>query len=85
MRNVNTNVQNNVILYKNEDTYDFIVAKLLFCGWVFCNTLIAAATYNPKYITTWHKDVSWAEYVKTNGASFMYFTYSIIIGNVQYI
>ncbi|XP_050598264.1 transmembrane protein 223 [Bombus affinis] len=80
LRNVNTNVQNNVILYKNKDTYDFIVLKLLFYGWVFCNTLVAVATYNPKYITTWHKDVSWAEYVMTNGASFIYFVYSTIIG-----
>lgn len=80
LKDVNTNVQNNVILYKNKDTYDFIVIKLLFYGWIFCNTLIAVATYNPKYITTWCKDISWAEYIKINGASFMYFAYSIIIG-----
>lgn len=85
MRNVNTNVQNNVMLYKNNDTYDFIVTKLLFFGWVFCNALIAVTTYNPKYITTWRKDISWAEYIKTNGISFIYFMYSIIIGNIQYI
>ncbi|XP_060818684.1 transmembrane protein 223 [Bombus pascuorum] len=80
LRNVNTNVQNNVILYKNKDTHDFIIAKLLLYGWIFCNTLISVATYNPKYITTWRKDISWSEYLKINGALIMYFAYSIIIG-----
>ncbi|XP_043591069.1 transmembrane protein 223 [Bombus pyrosoma] len=80
LSNINTNVQNNVILYKNEDTYDFIIMKLLFYGWFFCNALIAWTTYNPKYITTWRKDISWAEYMKINGASFIYFAYSTIIG-----
>lgn len=82
LRKVNTNVQNNVILYTNNDSYDFIVVKLLFYGWFFCNTLIAVATYNPKYITTFRNNISWLEYLRVNGTSLLYFTYCVTVGPV---
>ncbi|XP_043509474.1 uncharacterized protein LOC122528443 [Frieseomelitta varia] len=76
--NVNTNVQNNVMLYKNTSSTVFI--KLVFFGWGFCNIIIALMTFNPKYVSTWFEDLTWTEYLKRNGIALMYFIYSVLAG-----
>lgn len=81
IRNINTNIQNNVILYKNNSKNDFILLKVIFYGWCICNTLWLLNTYNSKYISTLFENISWNQYLKRNGLNIMYFMYFGIIGN----
>ncbi|CAD1472601.1 unnamed protein product, partial [Heterotrigona itama] len=74
--NINTNVQNNVILYKN--TTNTIFLKIIFFGWGFCNIILTLITFNPKYISMWFEDLTWKEYFKRNGLTWIYFIYSIL-------
>ena len=71
------------MLYKNTTSTVFI--KLVFFGWGFCNIMLALMTFNPKYISTWFEDLTWTEYLKRNGIALMYFIYSVLAGNIQYI
>ncbi|XP_076753106.1 uncharacterized protein LOC143424729 [Xylocopa sonorina] len=77
---VNTDIQNNVILYKNENRNDFIILKIISYGWIICNTVLMGCTYNPKYIETFFKKITWKEYIYLHGLNLCYFTYSISLG-----
>ena len=57
----------------------------MFFGWGFCNIVLALITFSPNYMSTWFEDLTWTEYLKKNGISYMYFIYSILAGNIQYI
>nr|XP_012143099.1 PREDICTED: uncharacterized protein LOC105662746 isoform X2 [Megachile rotundata] len=46
----------------------------------FSCELLSYYTFDPKFILTWRKNVSWAEYLKLNGTNLLYFVYAIIVG-----
>lgn len=81
IRYINTNIQNNVILYKNNSKNEFILLKVMFYGWGISSILFLLNTYNPKYISTLFENISWNEYFKRNGLHMVYFINFIIIGN----
>lgn len=82
IRYINTNIQNNVILYKNNSKNEFILLKVMFYGWGISSILFLLNTYNPKYISTLFENISWNEYFKRNGLHMVYFINFIIIGPV---
>lgn len=75
-----TKIKNNVILYKNERTRDFIILRIVFYGWLFVCVLMALVSYDPKIFTTWSVCKDWSEYLKVNGAGCLYFGYAIFVG-----
>ncbi|CAK9801424.1 Transmembrane protein 223 [Anthophora quadrimaculata] len=77
---VNTNVSNNVIMYKHEKKLDSIMLKMLFFGWGFCSMIMAYYTYNSKFILTFSENLSWKEYFKINGINLIYFLYATTLG-----
>ncbi|XP_017875592.1 transmembrane protein 223-like [Ceratina calcarata] len=78
--NINTKVKNNVILYKNERTRDFMMLKVVFYGWLFVVGLMGAASYDPRYIKTWSNYSNWSDYLRANGSGLLYFGYAVLVG-----
>ncbi|CAK9811112.1 Transmembrane protein 223 [Anthophora plagiata] len=67
-------------MYKHESRRDSTILKLLFFGWTFSSIVMAYCTYNPNFILTLHKELSWKQYFKINGMNLIYFSYAILLG-----
>ncbi|XP_012143090.2 transmembrane protein 223 isoform X1 [Megachile rotundata] len=77
---VNVNIKNNVLLYKYENPRYFRTFRAFCFIWIFFSSVLSYYTFDPKFILTWRKNVSWAEYLKLNGTNLLYFVYAIIVG-----
>ncbi|XP_034183373.1 transmembrane protein 223 isoform X1 [Osmia lignaria lignaria] len=77
---VNTNIQNNVLLYKYVNVRYFILFKVFCFGWILFASIISYYTYDSKFVSTFSKNISWMDYIKENGTKLLYFVYALIIG-----
>lgn len=77
---VNTNVQNNVILYKNENDRYFRYVKIFAIGQLFGWSVLAAYTYMPAFFDIFRADINSKEFIKKHILQLSLFTFSIFAG-----
>lgn len=77
---VDTNVQNNVLLFKNENTAFPNRIKLFTFGWLFCSTVIAYYSFSSKFISLISTSANWKDYLKQCGIRIFYFIYIVVTG-----
>lgn len=78
--NVNTDVRNNVILYKLESNRYFRYMHLFAIGQLFCCSLLAFYAYTPSFFHIFKPDVELKEYLYKNIYRLGIFGVSITIG-----
>lgn len=78
--NVNTNVRNNVLLFKYENSGYFLGLKLFSIGWLCSSALLAYYTYTPQFKLIWSDDLSWIGFFKKTGGRIIYFIFAVIAG-----
>ncbi|XP_076637826.1 transmembrane protein 223 [Colletes latitarsis] len=81
--NVNTNVQNNVLLFKNESSTMCKLLRYFSIGWVFCSASLIYYSHNQINLSDYSKSVSWKNYMKEKGVHVTIFACGIIIGPVM--
>ncbi|XP_029675994.1 transmembrane protein 223 isoform X1 [Formica exsecta] len=79
---VNTNVQNNVILYKNENNGYFRNVQLFAIGQLFGWSVLAFYTYTPAFFDIFTTDIKFMEFVKEHVIQLSLFTCSIFVGPI---
>ncbi|XP_076661743.1 uncharacterized protein LOC143365448 [Halictus rubicundus] len=77
--NTNTNVQNNVLLYRLETNY-FQFMRYFSIGALTVSAFIMYMTYDPKLTLLFTTNISLKEYLKCNGFSIIYFVYGGLMG-----
>ncbi|XP_076247353.1 transmembrane protein 223 [Calliopsis andreniformis] len=77
---VNTNVQNNVLLYKHENNGYLQGVRIFLIGGIFCSATIAYYSYSPKIISEWSKTKSWKEYLRSIELNSIFFFYGLLSG-----
>lgn len=82
---VNTNVRNNVLLFKYENSTYFLGLKLFSIGWICTSALLAYYSYTPQLKLIWSNDLSWIRYLQITGGRIIYFIFAVIAGNHVWI
>lgn len=82
---VNTNVQNNVILYKNENNGYFRTFQLFAIGQLFGWSVLAFYTYTPGFFDIFTTDIKFMEFLKEHVIQLSLFTCSIFIGKTYFL
>jgi len=77
---VNTNVQNNVILYKFEKNVYFRNIQIFGVGQLFGWALLAFYTYKPSFWDIFNTDIKFKEYLVNHVFWLGTFLFSIFIG-----
>lgn len=77
---VNTNVQNNVLLYKFENKRYFLILRMFAIGQLFGWSILALYTYSPIFFEIFNTDVKLKHFIRDNGFRFFTFVFSIIAG-----
>lgn len=81
---VNTNVQNNVILYKYERDKYFWTIRVFAFGQLFGWSMLALYTYTPEFFDIFKTDIKFKEFLKEHVFRFGTFVFSIFAGKTFY-
>ncbi|XP_029160254.1 transmembrane protein 223-like [Nylanderia fulva] len=81
---VNTNVRNNVLLYKNESNRHFWNIRLFAFGQLFGWSILALYTYTPKFFDIFKTDVKIKEFLQKHFIRFGTFVFSIFAGPITF-
>lgn len=81
---VNTNVQNNVILYKYERDKYFWTIRVFAFGQLFGWSMLALYTYTPEFFDIFKTDIKFKEFLKEHVFRFGTFVFSIFAGPITF-
>lgn len=81
---VNTNVQNNVILYKNEKDKYFWTIRAFAFGQLFGWSVLALYTYTPEFFDIFKTDIKFKEFLRKHTFRFSTFVFSIFAGPITF-
>ncbi|CAL1685040.1 unnamed protein product [Lasius platythorax] len=81
---VNTNVRNNVILYKNENDRYFRNIRIFAIGQLFGWSVLALYTYTPDFLDIFTTDIKLKEFLKKHLFRLPTFVFSIFAGPVTF-
>jgi len=81
---VNTNVRNNVILYKNECDRYFRNIKIIAIGQLLGWTMLAFCTYTSAFFDIFTTDIKLKEFVKQHAFRLIIFVFSIFAGKISF-
>lgn len=82
---VDTNVRNNVILYKYENSRYIRNIKIFAIGQLIGWLILAVYTYSPSFFDMNRADINWKAYMKDNGFRLLFFCFSILLGKNRLI
>ncbi|XP_076384797.1 transmembrane protein 223 [Megalopta genalis] len=77
--NPNTNIQNNVLLYKRE-SYAFYFLRFFGFGSLMLSARLVYELYNEKFKDTWETSTSIKEYIRINGFNILFVIYGALAG-----
>ncbi|XP_043261681.1 transmembrane protein 223 [Colletes gigas] len=80
MMNVNTNVQNNVLLFKHESSTTCTLLRYFSIGWVFCSASLIYYSYNQINLSEYSKSISRKDYLNKKGLYVVMFACGIVLG-----
>lgn len=82
---VNTNVRNNVILYKNENDRYFRNMRIFAIGQLFGWSVLALYTYTPDFLDIFTTDIKLKEFLKKHLFRLPTFVFSIFAGKTHFL
>lgn len=77
---VNTNIKNNVILYKNENERYFRNIKMIAIGQLLGWSVLAFCTYTSAFFDIFTTDIKFKEFIKQHSYRLSMFAFSTFAG-----